>query len=240
MKTVKSVTLVKKRAFTLIELLVVIAIIALLAAILFPVFGRARENARRSSCLSNVKQIGLGILQYAQDYDELLPLGYETVQNKRWSDMIQPYTKSTQILRCPSDPSTSGRSYGLNVNFFLTRSTPLASIPDTVNTSFICDAAELSVTGAAVGSDPLTTWGQNFGASTDWQWTPPRNLNGTVDQYADPNNSDRRRRPFPRHFDGVVIGYADGHAKWLRIDSFLGPLPVGWGYGHPNNSWDDK
>src|SRR5205809_4233116 len=63
-----------RRAFTLIELLVVIAIIAILAAILFPVFSRARENARRASCQSNLKQIGLGFLQYAQDYDERLPL----------------------------------------------------------------------------------------------------------------------------------------------------------------------
>ncbi|RYG63911.1 DUF1559 domain-containing protein, partial [bacterium] len=63
----------RKGAFTLIELLVVIAIIAILAAILFPVFGRARENARRSSCLSNMKQIGLGMMQYTQDYDEKFP-----------------------------------------------------------------------------------------------------------------------------------------------------------------------
>lgn len=226
------------KAFTLIELLVVIAIIAILAAILFPVFGRARENARRSSCLSNVKQIGLGLMQYSQDYDEMVPLGIQG--SLRWNDLIQPYTKSTQILRCPSDVSTAGKSYGLNVNFFLWTATHLASIPDTATTAFVCDAAELSVAGAAVGSDPLTTWGQNFGASTDWQWTPPRNINGTVDLYADPTSQDRRRRPFPRHFDGVVVGYADGHAKWLRIDRFLGPLPVGWGYGHPNNAWDDK
>src|SRR6476619_5175287 len=71
----------KKKAFTLIELLVVIAIIAILAAILFPVFGRARENARRSSCQSNLKQIGLGIAQYTQDNDEAYPGMYKTNYN---------------------------------------------------------------------------------------------------------------------------------------------------------------
>ncbi len=99
-----------KRAFTLIELLVVIAIIAILAAILFPVFGRARENARRSSCQSNLKQIGLGIMQYAQDYDETYPRGNGTGENgtwyqQNWTRDVQPYLKSTQVMRCPSDPA---------------------------------------------------------------------------------------------------------------------------------------
>ena len=91
-----------KTAFTLIELLVVIAIIAILAAILFPVFARARENARRSSCLSNVKQIGLGLLQYAQDYDESFPAARTTGTSVSWRWMIQPYLKSTQVNSCPS------------------------------------------------------------------------------------------------------------------------------------------
>jgi prepilin-type N-terminal cleavage/methylation domain-containing protein/prepilin-type processing-associated H-X9-DG protein len=95
--------------FTLIELLVVIAIIAILAAILFPVFARARENARRASCQSNLKQIGLGIAQYAQDYDETMPPGYVKGSNSSssnagpWHWLIQPYTKSLQVLRCPSN-----------------------------------------------------------------------------------------------------------------------------------------
>ncbi len=99
-----------KRAFTLIELLVVIAIIAILAAILFPVFGRARENARRSSCQSNLKQIGLGILQYVQDYDEKYPssradnltIGTYNNTNAPWQALIQPYVKSIQLFKCPS------------------------------------------------------------------------------------------------------------------------------------------
>lgn len=102
---------VQRNAFTLIELLVVIAIIAILAAILFPVFARARENARRASCQSNLKQIGLGIAQYTQDYDEKLPYienesspvgGQFASDNTYWADGIQPYVKSTQIFLCPS------------------------------------------------------------------------------------------------------------------------------------------
>jgi prepilin-type N-terminal cleavage/methylation domain-containing protein/prepilin-type processing-associated H-X9-DG protein len=100
----------RKSGFTLIELLVVIAIIAILAAILFPVFGRARENARRASCQSNMKQIGLGILQYTQDYDEKYPQAYWYKNDSngndgyvQWSGMIQPYVKSEQLFVCPSD-----------------------------------------------------------------------------------------------------------------------------------------
>ena len=105
-----------RAAFTLIELLVVIAIIAILAAILFPVFARARENARRSSCQSNEKQIGLGILQYAQDYDERYPPGLSTGSyvnpdgttgtyklGTAWAGEIQAYIKSSQVFICPSD-----------------------------------------------------------------------------------------------------------------------------------------
>lgn len=118
------------RGFTLIELLIVIAVIAILAAILFPVFARARENARRSSCQSNLKQIGLGIMQYAQDYDEVMvPAWHEGAcsagqgwqptnsgsfgcyDNFKWMDMLQPYVKSEQLFNCPSVSSKSISNY---------------------------------------------------------------------------------------------------------------------------------
>src|SRR5688500_9055328 len=128
-KRLEAVRLTRK-GFTLIELLVVIAIIAILAAILFPVFGRARENARRASCQSNLKQIALGMHQYTQDYDEKFPLvfymrnmaalpagdaaqlpnpmTYDSIVTggnfvTSWADEIQPYVKSQQMFACPSD-----------------------------------------------------------------------------------------------------------------------------------------
>jgi prepilin-type N-terminal cleavage/methylation domain-containing protein/prepilin-type processing-associated H-X9-DG protein len=141
-----------KRGFTLIELLVVIAIIAILASILFPVFGRARENARRSACQSNLKQIGLGIIQYSQDYDEKLPpartnqvmLGTRMDDNRPWHVLIQPYVKSSQLFKCPSNTSSNFLNW--------TKDTPTAA-NDTYPRSYICNG-----TGQTIATD-LTDFG---------------------------------------------------------------------------------
>lgn len=113
-------TLSNKRAFTLIELLVVIAIIAILAAILFPVFAQARERARAVSCVSNLKQIGLGTMMYVQDYDETFPVAFPniapinggTVDVVPFESMIEPYTKNRQMWACPSSRAKATANYG--------------------------------------------------------------------------------------------------------------------------------
>ena len=100
----------KRNAFTLIELLVVIAIIAILAAILFPVFAQAREQARKTSCLSNVKQMNTAIQMYIQDYDEAIPLTASSPSDGSnfyvWQDTVQPYAKSYNIVLCPDSPGS--------------------------------------------------------------------------------------------------------------------------------------
>lgn len=110
----------KSSGFTLIELLVVIAIIAILAAILFPVFAQAREQARKTACLNNTKQIGTAVMMYVQDYDEMYPcnswdepyigtsdndIGQDTRSKTHWPWRIMPYLKNKQVFRCPSDPA---------------------------------------------------------------------------------------------------------------------------------------
>src|SRR5579862_8326471 len=132
---------VPRRGFTLIELLVVIAIIAILAAILFPVFARAREQARRTSCLSNMKQIGTALFMYAQDYDETLPerygnccgpstfYDYETYNGvgyeRTWKNMLYPYIKNLQVFQCPSN---NAAQVGENVDS--TATAPYTNVPD--------------------------------------------------------------------------------------------------------------
>ncbi|MDQ3813055.1 MAG: DUF1559 domain-containing protein [Armatimonadota bacterium] len=121
----------KNQGFTLIELLVVIAIIALLAAILFPVFARARENARRTSCQSNLKQIGIGLMQYTQDYDEMFPMAMRNAagdNNSPWHVLVQPYVKSVQLFACPSNT---------NKNRILNNSTIANVTPNGVPVSYI-------------------------------------------------------------------------------------------------------
>ncbi|MDR3707462.1 MAG: DUF1559 domain-containing protein [Capsulimonadaceae bacterium] len=126
----------REGAFTLIELLVVIAIIAILAAILFPVFATAREKARQTACASNLKQIGLGYTQYLQDYDETVPVGRSNWGwGKGWAGQIYPYVKSANVFMCPDDSAQGDAiSYAINANLvgYSTGTTP-TPIPVTIS-----------------------------------------------------------------------------------------------------------
>jgi len=186
----------KFQAFTLIELLVVIAIIAILAAILFPVFARARENARRASCLSNQKQIGLGFLQYIQDYDERFPR-HDNTSPGFWGVRIMPYVKSNQLFFCPSDTtpthnsanpiSTANVSYGYNYAYFSVFTTSPTHI------SAIAKPSQTLLTG-------------DTGANTTGYviyWTGTTYL------------------PRDQHLDGATFLFADGHTKWMKAATVI-------------------
>ncbi|MGI5818335.1 MAG: H-X9-DG-CTERM domain-containing protein, partial [Armatimonadota bacterium] len=242
--------------------LVVIAIIAILAAILFPVFARARDKALQTDCLSNIKQLTLGIEMYAQDYDERLPMGITggylvpgyTNENRCWwgEAVLMPYVKNRDMMVCQSADSILRRSYrpgtssfrpayALNINVMgYEWARALAEIATPAGTAIITDAGQLG--SGVIGKAP-EEWPAYETGFSHYQWTAPSGWEGQV-QYSPLNyestNGNALRRPIPRHNGGMNVGYADGHAKWMSATAFFGPLPEGYAYGHPNNSWDDK
>ncbi|MFO7947224.1 MAG: DUF1559 domain-containing protein [Armatimonadota bacterium] len=210
----------RKSGFTLIELLVVIAIIAILAAILFPVFARAREKARQASCLSNVKQMGLAAMMYAQDYDETnvpcntvnvsIPYvrpGGDTVTLTwgPWFALIQPYAKNPQIFICPSGGEIyyGCTSYGANRlvtgRTFDTPVVKLAEIEYPAQTVLFADS---SWTGSTDDYHTSNQWRLQYGHHPSF-FIPAR------------------------HNGGANIAFCDGHAKWHHIeenDIYTGPV----------------
>jgi len=236
----------RNKGFTLIELLVVIAIIAILAAILFPVFAKVREKARQTACLSNEKQIGLAMMQYEQDNEERLPMGGGD-GNIRWWSSIQPYAKSTDLYRCPSKPEYGGYynpgAYGANSNLMnWNYSRPESEIQNPAGTFIVCEAAQCD-TGINGVNDP-TKWVDHQHNATDWGVTPPGAWGDDGWQpysvACGDNSWSECRRPIARHNGGLNVVYSDGHAKWSEINRFLGPMPHGWAYGDPNNTWDNQ
>ena len=221
------------KGFTLIELLVVIAIIAILAAILFPVFARARENARRSSCSSNLKQIGLGMLQYTQDYDETYPVAISGSEITNWALTLQPYLKSAQIFQCPSEtnpPVTEpipGIGYWGYNDYWVNR--------------YVCgwkygpDYAEKGINQAALNSSALVVL-LGDGAKNDSNGAcgdtgrPGYNCFDTIH-----NNNTGNNQPQTRHLDGANYAFADGHVKWLKPDK-INPPTNATGYSFSPNT----
>ncbi|MCC7494355.1 MAG: DUF1559 domain-containing protein [Fimbriimonadaceae bacterium] len=175
-----------RRGFTLIELLVVIAIIAILAAILFPVFAKAREKARQSSCASNLKQIAIALTQYTQDYDETMHLHRNPTSTYGWMDMVTPYIKNGQVFVCPSTnrglvrvgvATNVGTHYGWNWRELGadTWARSLAQITQPANTLAYADSVSYVI-----------SWYEYF------------------------------YYPEARHNEGCNTAFVDGHVKWLK------------------------
>jgi len=197
----------KRTGFTLIELLVVIAIIAILAAILFPVFAKAREKARQSSCASNLKQLGLAFLMYSQDYDERLP-SYRMANSSpgcqiNWWNQIPPYVKNTQIFICPSTQfSYPSGGYGANLSHVSPCGSCVAmgTIARPAQAFMLWDAA---IDGCATGS-PVD--GVESGPAVHSYCPVCVNC---ADLIGGSGASSR-------HNGGANVALVDGHVKWYK------------------------
>jgi len=235
-------TLTTCKAFTLIELLVVIAIISILAAILFPVFARAGENARRASCMSNLKQISLGMMQYTQDYDERYPRWVDVEMTSTdesmpwhkfevepssatrgfrltWMDFIYPYVKSTQLFVCPSaraNGQEEAPSYGYSTGISMGGS--LGALSGGYNYhggDQTLNNIPLSLAQVQRPSEIVMVMDHNSVYSLA---TSPAEIRRNA------VSSDPTR--VTPHLGGANVAYADGHVKW-KTNAYFRSIPSG-------------
>jgi prepilin-type N-terminal cleavage/methylation domain-containing protein/prepilin-type processing-associated H-X9-DG protein len=239
---------VRRLGFTLIELLVVIAIIAILAAILFPVFARAREKARQTSCLSNLKQLGLAAIMYKSDYDEINVQYYRgpgngnpvddwvngqpvpsSVLRYSWGVMLQPYIKNTQLFTCPSLLPQMTRNTGC------TNHQPFRWLTYGMNIAYVyqyggrwAGNADGNITNinCIMFSDGCGRYYNCVGHTTNSSgcgpttgWAAPINM-----LYPIPVNAGGERQ---RHNDGANHVFFDGHAKWMK-QTTIGNYSPNW------------
>ena len=218
-----------RKGFTLIELLVVIAIIAILAAILFPVFARAREKARQASCLSNLKQLSLAWLMYAQDYDEQLCYGWQPsppTAGGPWYDTIQPYVNNAELRECPSFlPNYAPWSYGSNTYMQSNRRLALYLRP--AETIMLADGKRIRRAEPGFTDMDPTTWGISGHCHWQLHWPQSGAWNGG-------SCCSESRRIDVRHNDGCNVAWLDGHAKWSKGHELIVDVPA----GDPSCLWD--
>jgi len=246
-----------KNGFTLIELLVVIAIIAILAAILFPVFAQAREKARQTSCLSNNKQLATAIMMYAQDYDESFPAG---LQNDWWMDTwirtTQPYVKNFQVYRCPSDSVAANAANqtwaGIRISYasngLMQWDGSHWSVMGVMGMAQPSWMGTVAQTMAGVNKPAETVMlAEKHNANNTSDWGPGCMFTGvnwwdSAGEGEIPNGTNPTTAAYPNGPDGAVtakhsnlsnIAFADGHSKAMK-PSATNPDPV----KHPElNMW---
>lgn len=219
--------------FTLIELLIVVAIMAILAALLFPVFARARESARRSSCASNLRSVGLGLQMYAQDYDDHTLLAWG---DERWPDYFSKgYIKSPNFLYCPSsDYGAAGflstytyyPSYGYNYAYL----NPRAGCPEGPDSADSASCAgyysPLTYTsGISLSAVEETSNTIAMADSSVWDTAAQKYMKGYISILPpawwgyNVDLSNKFGRNEPRHNDTMNVLFVDGHVKAMRRDA---------------------
>ena len=259
--------LTHRRGFTLIELLVVIAIIAILAAILFPVFAQAREKARQTVCLSNEKQLMLAALQYVQDYDETWPLsnfssdgvnwtsastttpasvfGHTAARDAYWSNSLQPYLKNTQVLNCPSAAKDLSSYFGVSLS---------QAKGYTYSLTYNGYLNQWNDAGSPAPSHVIA-FSEGLGKATMPRYCNafPKLLNKAKvaqPKFIADDGGVNCAQPFGDptinygntwwvHSQGSNYTYMDGHAKWLANPSTNSPWATADANGLPVNLWVD-